>query len=139
MIILDTNVMSALVLPRPEPRVVAWLNDQPANSVWTTVVTVYELHRGIAVMPEGRRRSQLAHHISNILAVAFRGRIALLDVLAAEEAARLWTLRRASGRPVDTEDNQIAGIARARGAAIATRDIADFGGCGVDLVNPWTD
>lgn len=139
MIILDTNVISALVLPRPNQRVVDWLDRQPASTIWTTTVTVYELYRGIATMEEGRRRNELTAAVAEILGVGLHGRIMPFDMQAAHEAARLWAARCAMGRPVHVEDNQIAGIARLRGAAIATRDTADFSGCGVQLINPWND
>ncbi len=137
MVILDTNVISALALPRPERRILDWLDRQKAQQVWTTAVTVFELWRGIARLPEGRRRQDLEGHIPRLLASLLDGRVLAFDEAAAQNSARIWALRLEAGRPIHAEDCQIAGIALAHDAVLATRDLRDFAGCGLRLIDPW--
>ena len=137
MIVLDTNVLSALMQRRPDPRVVDWLDRQPVADVWTTTVTLFEARYGIQLLPPGQRRDRLVAAFEEALAEELEGRVLAFDAPAAAAAAELAAARRAAGRPVDVRDTLIAGIARARRAAIATRNVRHFEGCGVEVVDPW--
>lgn len=137
MILLDTNVLSALMRREPEPQVVAWLDRQPAESVWTTSVTVFEVRLGLELLAEGRRRGSLEQAFTRALEDDLEHRVAVFDASAAEAAGRLAAERRRSGRPVEIRDVQIAGIATARKASLATRNLRHFEGLGLKLVDPW--
>jgi len=136
-ILLDTNVLSALMLTVPDPAVVAWLDRQAPESVWTTAVSVFENRFGIGLLPPSRRRRALEEAFDAMLREDLAGRIAAFDSVAAEEAAGLAARRQRRGRPVDLRDTQIAGIALARRAALATRNVRHFDGLDVDVVSPW--
>lgn len=138
MILLDTNVLSALMRREPEPAVVAWLDAQPTESVWTTSVTVFEVRLGLELLATGRRRQLLEEAFAKALDEDFEGRVAVFDRPAAEAAGRLGAERRRAGRPVEIRDLQIAGIARARRATLATRNLRHFEGMEIGLVDPWT-
>lgn len=137
MIVLDTNVLSELLRPAPEPRVEAWLAVQEGASVYFTAVGEAELLHGIALLPVGKRRSSLARAIESILEEDFRDRILSFDRGAAQAYAAIAADRRAAGRPISQFDAQIAAIARAHQAAVATRNVPDFSGCGIDVIDPW--
>lgn len=137
MIILDTNVLSALMRAVPEPVVVAWLNEQPAESVWLTSITVFDARMGLAQLATSRKRQVLEAAFTRLLIEDFEGRVLPFDEAAANEAATLAAKRQRAGRPVDLRDTQIAGIALARRAVIATRNIRHFGDLTAHLVNPW--
>lgn len=139
MIVLDTNVLSALMQRVPDERVVRWLDRQPAADVWTTTVTLFEAHYGIQLLPPGRRRDLLFATLEAAVAEEFEGRVLAFDAPAAVAAAQLAAARRAAGRTVDVRDTLIAGIARARRAAIATRNARHFEGFGVEIVDPWAE
>jgi hypothetical protein len=136
-IILDTNVLSALMDSRADPHVVAWLDAQPWDSVWTTAITVFEVRFGLGILPAGARRKRLTADFDRLLAEDLEQRVLDFDAAAATEAASLAAQRSARGRPVDIRDTQIAGIARARRAALATRNVKHFDDAGVILVDPW--
>jgi predicted nucleic acid-binding protein len=136
-IILDTNVLSELLRPAPEPRVEAWLAAQDGAEVYLTAITEAELRYGVAIMANGRRRSALAAAVDRILREDFIARILPFDSAAAQVYAAIGAARRLAGRPIAQADCQIAAIARANGATIATRNIGDFEDCGVALINPW--
>jgi predicted nucleic acid-binding protein len=137
-IILDTNVLSALMQTKPDPAVVRWVDRQPADSVWLTSVTVFETRFGLALLPKGRRRTALERAFDSVLADDLSNRVADFDAIAAAEAARLAAERQRRGRAIDLRDTLIAGIAQARRATIATRNTAHFEGLEVPVVNPWT-
>ncbi|KGJ23449.1 type II toxin-antitoxin system VapC family toxin [Paracoccus sanguinis] len=137
MIILDTNVVSELLRPAPEQRVVAWLAGLDGAGVYLTTITEAELRLGVAILPEGRRRDELAEMIDRIIREDFAGRILPFDSRAAEAFAAIAAARRAIGRPILHADCQIAAIARVHGASVATRNMPDFTDCGIDLINPW--
>ena len=138
MILLDTNILSELMRPTPEAAVEQWLADQPAASVFISSITEAELRYGLALMPPGKRRSALAVEIENMLGEDFSGRILPFDSPAAVAFAEIAAERRQAGRPISQADAQIAAIARSRGAALATRNVPDFEGCGVEIINPWS-
>lgn len=137
MIILDTDVLSALMGARSNEQVDRWLSDQPVASIFTTTVTEAEIRFGIALLPSGRRRRALEAAISAILDEDFGGRVLPFDRVAVHAYAAIMANRRRAGRPLAQFDAQIAAIAQSRGAAVATRNVKDFTGCGIDVVNPW--
>ena len=137
MIILDTNVLSALMRTVPEAPVVAWLDHQPAESVWITSITLFEARLGLALLPTGRRRQTLEAAFARLLKEDLENRVLDFDSAAAAEAASLAAERQKAGRPVDMRDTQIAGIALARRATLATRNVRHFGDLKIPIVDPW--
>jgi predicted nucleic acid-binding protein len=136
-IILDTNVLSELMLPQPAQTVTAWLNQQAEEDIWTTSISVFEVRYGLARLDEGRRRRNLEDAFRALLEDDLIGRIASFDRTAAEIAGDLAARRRSAGRSIGNQDTQIAGIALARRASIATRNVRHFEGLGVPVLNPW--
>lgn len=139
MIILDTNVLSALMRVDPEAVVVEWLDRQPADSVWLSSITVFETRFGLALLPKGRRRSGLERAFDSVLADDLANRVLDFDSAAAAFASQLAADRRKTGRSVDLRDTLIAGIALARRATIATRNTRHFEGLDVPILNPWDE
>ena len=137
MIILDTNVLSALMRPAPEPAVVAWLDTQPGQSVWITSITLFESRFGLALLPKGRRQQTMVAAFARLVGEDLEGRVLNFDSAAAVEAAALAAERRRAGRPVDIRDTQIAGIALARRATVATRNVRHFQDLKVPVIDPW--
>ncbi|MEM9766191.1 MAG: type II toxin-antitoxin system VapC family toxin [Pseudomonadota bacterium] len=137
MVILDTNVVSELLRPTPEPRVEAWLARQDGGQVFLTAVTEAELRTGVAIMADGKRRDELAHTIDAMLREDFHGRILPFDSAAACVYSTIAAGRRAAGRPISQFDCQIAAIGHAHDATIATRNARDFEGCGIEVIDPW--
>ena len=138
MIILDTNVLSELLRPDPARQVERWLAAQDGTKVYFTTVGEAELRHGVAILPKGRRRNALATAIEGLLDEDFRDRILPFDRPAARAYATIAAERRAAGRPISQFDCQIAAIARAREATVATRNTSDDEGCGIALIDPWT-
>ena len=138
MIILDTNVLSALMQREPEASVVAWVDRQPAESVWITSITLFETRLGLALLPAGRRQQTLQAAFARLLEDDLENRVLDFDSAAATEAAALAAERQRTGRPVDMRDTQIAGIALARRATLATRNLRHFADLKVPVVDPWT-
>ena len=136
MILLDTNVISALMRRRPDPIIVAWLDARAAESIWTSAVTVFEIRFGIELLSPGRKRNALEAAFEAMLRDDLGGRVADFDSAAADEAARL-AARRQRGRTVELRDTQIAGIALARRADLATGNVRHFDGLEVNVINPW--
>ncbi len=136
MIILDTNVLSELMRPRPEATVIAWLDRQPQTSIWTTSVTVLEIRFGLQVMPAGRRRVIYTQGFEGLLN-GIDHRIAPFDSEAAQQASTLMASRTLQGRPRELRDTMIAGIVLARRATLATRNISHFDDVAATVVNPW--
>jgi predicted nucleic acid-binding protein len=136
-IILDTNVLSALMRTRPDAEVAAWLDQQPAQSVWITAITVFEARFGIALSALGRRRQELEKAFTKVLREDLEGRVLEFDEASAERAAVLASERQRAGRAVDFRDTQIAGIALARNGTLATRNTKHFEDLSVPVVNPW--
>lgn len=137
MIVLDTNVVSELMLPRPAARVVEWVTEQAALTLYFTTVSEAELRYGVAILPAGRRRERLLAEVEGMLREDFAGRVLPFDRDAARAYAEIAAARRAAGHPVNHADCQIAAIARSSGAAVATRNERDFQGCGINVINPW--
>jgi toxin FitB len=139
MIVLDTNVLSALMQQQPDPQVVAWLDDQPAESIWLNSITLFEARYGLALLAQGQRKSLLVQRFEELLQDDLQNRVLLFDINAASHAAQLAADRKARGRPVDMRDTFIAGIALARRATLATRNVRHFDDLSVPVVNPWAD
>jgi predicted nucleic acid-binding protein len=137
MIILDTNVLSALMRTAPEAAVVAWLDRQPAESIWITSITLFEARLGLALPPSGRRRQTLEAAFARLLLEDLENRVLDFDSAAAIEAASLAAERQKNGRSVDMRDTQIAGIALARRATLATQNIRHFADLKISIINPW--
>lgn len=137
MIVLDTNVVSELLRPEPATQVEVWLSSQDGKTVYFTSVGGAELRHGVAVMPAGRRRTALFAAIEGIMDEDFHDRILPFDRAAARAYADIAAKRRSFGRPISQFDCQIAAIARAHGAGVATRNTADYEDCGVEVLNPW--
>lgn len=138
MIILDTNVLSALMRSAPDPEVVIWLDRQAPESLWITSITVFEARLGLALLPAGRRRRALERAFALLLEEDLENRVLDFDVTAATAAAVLAAARQKTGRPADMRDTQIAGIAIARRATLATRHVRHFADLAVPVIDPWT-
>jgi predicted nucleic acid-binding protein len=137
MILLDTNVLSALMRAAPDERVIAWLDSQPADSIWITSITLFETRFGLGILPAGRRRRALEAAFARVLEEDLENRVVDFDAAAAASAATLAAGRHRAGRPVDLRDTQIAGIAIARRATLATRNVRHFVDLDVPVVDPW--
>ena len=139
MIILDTNVISELMLELPAAPVAGWWSTQPLADLYFTTVAEGELRYGAAKLPVGRRRSLLFQSIDLVLINFLPGRILPFERVAAQEYATIMAHRRSIGRPMEGHelDCQIAAIAQVYGATIATRNVRDFADCGVTVINPW--
>jgi predicted nucleic acid-binding protein len=138
MILLDTNVLSEVMRERPEPAVSAWLRASPRTEFWTASIVVAELVSGIDRMPAGRKQAALREAIEGMIAGDFRGQILKFDVPAARRYGQILASRQQLGRPIAQMDALIAATALANGATLATRNIADFQNCGIQLLNPWS-
>jgi predicted nucleic acid-binding protein len=137
MIVLDTNVISALMRKEPEKPVVKWLDGQPAASVWITAITVMEIRFGLQTMTKGRRQDALIRSFELMLKSMIEGRIASFDAEAGIQAAELMAQRKRTGRPVEVRDTMIAGIVLANRATLATRNTQHFEDLPVTVINPW--
>lgn len=137
MILLDTNVVSELMRTLPNAAVLQWVDAQAPEDLATTTLTVAEIGAGLAVMPAGARQTDLRSRAARLLAQGFGERIFGFDLAAAAVYSDLFALRRSIGRPPSAFDLLIAAIAHARGMAVATRNVSDFAGCGLQLINPW--
>ncbi len=137
MIALDTNVLSALMRAEPDATVVEWLDGQPAESIWTTAVTVFEIRTGIDLLAPSQRRQGLESAFERLLAEDLDGRVLSFDTAAADAAGTLAARQQRAGGSVEVRDAQIAGIALARRATLATHNIRHFTNLGLRLVDPW--
>jgi toxin FitB len=136
MIVLDTNVVSEAMKPAPLPAVRAWLDNQAAETLYLSSVTVAKLLFGIAALSDGKRKTMLAETVEGLLAI-FPDRVLPFDIDAAKSYAELATLARARGRGFPTPDGYIAAIAASRGFIVASRDTAPYVAAGVTVINPW--
>lgn len=136
MIVIDTNVLSELMRPRPDPEVVAWMGTVMPGESATTAITIAEIGQGLRRLPTGKRRALLEDTFASLLAELDR-EILSFDRDAAEHYARIPEQRDAAGKRMDPLDSMIAGICVARGATLATRNERDFEGTGLHIINPW--
>lgn len=139
MILLDTNVVSELMRTEPAQIVMDWFGQHDASDLFISAVTEAELRTGVAILPDGQRRDRLQLAIDATIDQDFQSRVLPFDSFAAKAYAEIAAQRRAAGRPITEADCQIAAIARASDAPIATRNVKDFDGCGVRVINPWND
>jgi toxin FitB len=136
---LDTNVISEIMQMEPSSVVLKWLSQKGREDgeLHITTITVAELLYGVELLPQGKRRVSLLTGCETMFSRVFAGRILSFDEEAARAFSKIAAQRRLRGRPIAEFDAQIAAIARSRAAILATRNTADFEGCGVRLVNPW--
>lgn len=136
MIILDTNVVSELMRPEPAPQVANWARSRDRRELRMTSITVAEIRYGIARLPDGRRKQVLLDAADDIFR-AFSDQILPVDKAAAEHYATIVSTRDRAGKPISGFDALIAAVCRARSAALATRNLPDFDGTGIEIVDPW--
>lgn len=137
MIIVDTNVLFALMRDEPDSAVVTWLDAQPAESIWTTAITVFEVRTGLELLEPSRRRDRLESAFEQVLKVDLDNRVLAFDTEAADAAGVLVAATQRAGRSLEFRDSQIAGIALARKATLATRNVRHFKDLGARVVDPW--
>lgn len=137
MIVLDTNVISEVMREEPQAEVVAWLDNQVISTLFVTTITEAEIRTGIEYLARGMRQRSLTAAADRAFRELFAERILPFDSEAARAYATIAASRRSAGRPISQFDCQIAAIARSCGAQIATRNMGDFEGCGIDVINPW--
>ena len=137
MFVIDTNVVSELMRPKPMPTVAAWIVKRNAQEIYLTAVSEAELRYGVAIMSAGKRRNALEVAMNRWLELGFRERILPFDSGAAQTYAEIAAARRDAGRPISEADCQIAAICRSRGAVLVTRNVRDFRGTGIKLIDPW--
>ena len=137
MIILDTNVLSALMQRQPDPVVVDWLDAQSADAIWISSITLFEARYGLNLLPDGPRKALLQQRFEQLVETDLANRVVVFDVRAAHLAAKLAAERKTRGRPVDMRDTFIAGIALAQGAILATRNTRLFDDLSTPVVDPW--
>ena len=136
--LLDTNVLSELMREKPAPEVMAWLDRQPEKTLQICSVTQAEILAGIAVLPAGKRRDALASGADQLFQQDFHARCLVFGGLAAEQYALVRAQRQSAGRPISTEDAQIAAIALAADLKLVTRNTRDFEGIeDLQVINPW--
>ena len=138
MIVLDTNIISEAGRPSPPDLLRRWFAHQSRSDLYTTAVTEAELLLGIELMPDGKRRFETERAYARIVERVLMGRVLAFDRSAAREFALIVFERRRIGRRIDEADAQIAAIARAHGATLATRNVTDFEHCGIEVVDPWS-
>ena len=138
MVVLDTNVVSALMHQPAHPTVVEWLDSQPRVSIWTTSITLMEDRYGIESLAPGRRKTRLYQALDRLISEKIEHRIAAFDAAAASSAALLMADRKRTGRPGDLRDTMIAGIVIASHATLATHNIRHFADFPVPVVDHWS-
>ncbi|MDQ2803610.1 MAG: type II toxin-antitoxin system VapC family toxin [Pseudomonadota bacterium] len=139
MLMLDTNMLSEIMRSAPERKVADWIVRQPSEELFTAAVCQAEILSGLAVMPSGRRRAELEEAARSMFVDDFDGRVLSFDTEAAAAYAEVFAARRKAGRPSGIVDLMLAAIARVRGASVVTRNVVDFDGVGVAIVNPWEE
>lgn len=137
MILLDTNVVSEPLRPAPDPRVAAWIDAQPLETLFLAAITVAELRAGVALLPAGKRRSGLQESLETRVLPLFAGRVLAFDLGCTQAYAALVAKARASGLAIASADGYIAAVAVAHGLAVATRDTGPFEAAGAAVINPW--
>ncbi len=137
MILLDTNVISATMASTPPSAVLSWLNRQRTDNLYLSAITIAEIAYGIRILPEGKRRRNLATRFKSFVDRGFEQRVLVFDNASALEYAEIMAHRRQIGRPMSVPDGQIAAIARQHGFIVATRNTRDFEECGLELVDPF--
>jgi len=136
--LLDTNVISELIVPRPDPRVIDWFDEADEDELFISVVSIAEIRRGIEMMASGRKRERLDAWSSDDLPARFEGRILLVDAEIAARWAKVMTRRQAIGRVIATMDVFIAATALRHVLTLVTRNTVDFENLELSLINPWS-
>jgi hypothetical protein len=137
MIVFDTNVISETLRPVPEQAVLTWMRSIPRREIWTCTIVLAELFSGVDLMPTGKRQRLLREKMELMVPALFMGQVLVFDIPAARAYGPILAVRKTKGRPIDEFDAQIAAIAKANGATLATRNTSDFEDCGIQVVNPW--
>lgn len=137
MILLDTNVLSEAMNPRPHPGVMSWIDSQAPDELWTCTIVVAEVLSGLDLMPSGKRQQHLREKAGYMFSSLFEERIFTFDAASALAYGPILKARKAIGGPIDEMDALIAAIALANDATLVTRNLSDFERCGIRLVNPW--
>jgi len=137
MIVLDTNIISEMMKETPSTKVLAWIDQQEVTQLFLTTITVAEISYGIQALPKGNRRRRIEDAFNKAITVAFKHRLLFFDEPAAHQYGKIMGCRKELGRPLSILDGQIAAIALAQGAIVATRNIRDLADCGLDLINPF--
>lgn len=135
MILLDTNIITEIMKPLPDRHVIDWMNATASNSLFVSIITIAEIHYGLELLPDGRRRIDLENRFQQFLSRGFDQRVVSFDAPAARLDGTLMAHRRRTGTPLASLDGQIASIARVHGFAVATQNGDHFADCGVELVN----
>jgi predicted nucleic acid-binding protein len=136
MIILDTNVVSELMRPEPAPQVAGWVRDRDRRELRTTVITLAEVRYSIARLPDGRRKQGLLAAADDVFST-FEDQVLPVDTAAAAQYAAIASRRERAGRPIAGVDALIAAVCRCQGATLATRNVSDFDGTGIEIIDPW--
>jgi len=139
MTLLDTNVVSELMRAKPAPAALVWMSLQSPDDLFISTISMAEILFGIELLPKGKRRDGLLQEAEITFARDFGGRILAFDEQAARRFGSIVATRRMQGRPIGIADGQIAAIARCHQATLATPDTSDFEGCGIELINPWSE
>jgi toxin FitB len=137
MIILDTNVLSELMRNRPSPKVTAWFHERPLIDLYTTAITEAEIFYGIELLEHGTRRQKLLMAAESLFDIDLKDRVIGFESDAARIFSQIAAHRHLLGKPISNPDAQIAAIAKLHGATLATRDVAYFSDCGIDVIDPW--
>jgi predicted nucleic acid-binding protein len=137
MILLDTNVVSEPLRPTPDARVIEWIDAQPLETLYLSAITVAELRAGVALLPTGKRRSNLHGYLEKQVLPMFAGRVLPFDMACTNAYSELLAKVRAAGRGIETADAFIAAVAIANGFTVATRDTSPFQAAGLTVINPW--
>ena len=137
MILLDTNIVSAVMAPTPPLAVINWLNENNTIMLYISTITIAEISYGLRVLPHGKRRSTLESRFKNFITKGFEQRILNFDQSAAHQYAQVMGYRKEIGRPLGILDGQIAAIAKVNNHAVATRNVCDFEDCGIEVINPF--
>ena len=135
--LLDTNVVSELMKVAPNAGVLAWIDRLPRSELFVAAITQAELLYGVALLPAGRRRDEIARAVNTVFSDLFRERVLPFDSAAASAYAEISAKRRRAGRPISAFDAAIAATARSQKVSLATRNLSDFVGCEVELIDPW--
>ncbi len=137
MIILDTNIISEVMRPQPQKKVLSWLNQQDSVNLFVSSISIAEINYGLYVLPEGKRKQQLQARFEQFVNRAFQYRILDFDEQAAKIYGKVMGEGRLIGHPMSVPDGQIASIALMNGFILATRNVKDFKYCGVEIFNPF--
>lgn len=137
MIVLDTNVLSEIARAQPHPAVLDWVDAQVSDDLVITALTAAEIRAGVALLPAERRKRQIGTRMETLLNETFAGYVLAFDVDSSAHYAHVLAARTRAGRPMSALDAQIAAVCLQHGATLATRNIDDFEGIGLELINPW--